>query len=151
MAIQFTITIADTQVINGIEYTQAQLQQGLAQVRTAHNQRTGQSLTDSDWLQWANLQNLAAWYEQGKGGEPVPPSPIAPQTRVIDMRRLQLALLQMDLLDAIDAAIASQSRAAQIEWNRATHVKADHPLVVALATAMSLDIDEIFDLAESFT
>ena len=71
--------------------------------------------------------------------------------RSIDMRRLRLALLQMELLDDIDAAIAAQPRSAQIEWQRATDVKADHPLVVQLATAMSLDIDEIFDLAESFT
>ena len=151
MTIQFTITIEDTQVINGITYTQAQLQQGLAQVRTAHNQRTNESLTDAEWLQWAHLQNLAAWYEQGKGGEPVPPSPIAPQSRSIDMRRLCLALEQMELLDDIESAIAAQPRSAQIEWQRATDVKADHPLVLQLATAMSLDIDEIFDLAESFT
>lgn len=149
MVIQFTITIEDTQIINGITYTQAQLQQGLAQVRTAHNQRTNESLTDAEWLQWAHLQNLAAWYEQGKGGEPVPPSPIP--VRFIDMRRLRLALLQMELLDDIDAAILQQSRSAQIEWEFATDVRADHPLVVQLATAMSLDIDEIFDLAESFT
>ena len=71
--------------------------------------------------------------------------------RSIDMRRLKLALLQMDLLDDIDAAIAAQPRQAQIEWEFATDVRADHPLVVQLATAMSLDIDEIFDLAESFT
>ena len=78
MAIQFTITIEDTQIINGGEYTQAKLQQGLAQVRTAYNLRTGESLTDAEWLQWAILQDLAAWYEQGKYTEPVPPSPIYP-------------------------------------------------------------------------
>lgn len=80
--------------------------------------------------------------------DPVPtPLPV----RSIDMRRLRLALLQMDLLDDIDAAISQQSRSAQIEWEYATDVKADHPLVVALATAMDLDIDAIFDLAETFT
>jgi hypothetical protein len=55
------------------------------------------------------------------------------------------------LLDDIELAIVSLSRVAQIEWQRATHVKADHPLVVQLATAMSLNIDAIFDLAEKFT
>lgn len=79
------------------------------------------------------------------------PVPAPPPVRSIDMRRLRLALLQMDLLDDIDAAILQQSRSAQIEWEFATDVRADHPLVVQLATAMSLDIDEIFDLAESFT
>lgn len=89
MTIQFTITVEGAQTINGIEYTQAQLQQGLAQVRSAHNQRTGESLTDAEWLQWANLQNLAAWYEQGKGSEPVPPSPVTP---VADWLGLTFAL-----------------------------------------------------------
>ena len=78
--------------------------------------------------------------------DPVP----TPVIRSIDMRRLRLALLQMDLLDDIDAAIAAQPRQAQIEWEYATDVKADHPLVVALANAMSLDINAIFDLAETF-
>ena len=79
------------------------------------------------------------------------PAPMPLPVRFIDMRRLRLALLQMELLDDIDAAILQQSRSAQIEWEFATDVRADHPLVVQLATAMSLDIDEIFDLAESFT
>lgn len=78
MATNFTITIQNTQIINGVEYTEAQLLQGLAQIRTQHNQRTSESLTDSEWLQWAHEQNLAAWYEQNKGAEPVEPSPITP-------------------------------------------------------------------------
>ena len=77
--------------------------------------------------------------------DPVPTTII----RSIDMRRLRLALLQMELLDDIDAAIAAQPRQAQIEWEYATEVKTNHPLVVALATAMSLDINAIFDLGES--
>lgn len=75
---EFVIKIEDTQEVNGITYTQAQLQQGLAQIRTAHNQRTGELLTDAEWLQWAHYQNLAAWYEQGKGSEPIEPSPVIP-------------------------------------------------------------------------
>ena len=98
-----------------------------------------QSAYDSD-----NYQLIPAF-------EPQALSPVTSQVRSIDMRRLRLALLQMELLDGIDAAIAAQSKAAQIEWEFATDVKADHPLVGALATAMSLDIDAIFDLAESFT
>jgi hypothetical protein len=71
--------------------------------------------------------------------------------RSIDMRRLRLALLQMNLLDSIDAAIAAQPKAAQIEWEFATDVKTSHPLVAQIATAMGLDINAIFDLAETFT
>ena len=72
-----------------------------------------------------------------------------PVIRTINMRRLRLALLQMNLLDDIDAAILTQSREAQIEWEYATEVKTNHPLVVALANAMSLDVNAIFDLGES--
>lgn len=79
--------------------------------------------------------------------EPVP----TPVIRTINMRRLRLALLQLDLLDDIDAAIAAQPRSAQIEWEFAIEVKADHPLVVQFVAALNLDIDAIIDLAESFT
>ena len=79
------------------------------------------------------------------------PEPPTPQPRSIDMRRLRLALLQMDLLDSIDAVIARQERSAQIEWEFATNVQSDHPLVLQIATALSLNINQIFDLAETFT
>ena len=79
------------------------------------------------------------------------PEPSAPQSRSIDMRRLRLALLQMNFLDSIDAVIAVQPRSAQIEWEFATNVQSDHPLVLQIATALSLNINQIFDLAETFT
>ncbi len=105
MTIQFTITIADTQIINGIEYTQSHLLQGLGQVRTAYNQRTGESLTDAEWLQWAEMQNLAAWYEQGKGSEPVDPSPIEP---VADWQALTDHILGGALYDIYARLTAAQ-------------------------------------------
>ena len=97
------------------------------------------------------LPSLQALYDAGQYQVLPDPEPMPLPVRFIDMRRLRLALLQLELLDDIDAAILQQSRSAQIEWEFATDVRADHPLVVQLATAMSLDIDEIFDLAESFT
>ena len=81
----------------------------------------------------------------------VPVAIVTPQPRSINMRRLRLALLQMDLLDSIDAVIAGQERSAQIEWEFATNVQSDHPLVLQIATALSLNINQIFDLAETFT
>ena len=96
-----------------------------------------------------------AWTDFLKSGQALEvitdPEPPTPQPRSIDMRRLRLALLQMDLLDSIDAVIAGQERSAQIEWEFATNVQSDHPLVVQIATAMSLNINQIFDLAETFT
>ena len=90
--------------------------------------------------------------ESGQELEVIPdPEPPTPQPRSVDMRRLRLALLQMDLLDSIDAVIAGQERSAQIEWEFATNVQSDHPLVLQIATALSLNINQIFDLAETFT
>ena len=133
-----------------IDFTEAQLT-GIAQARTAYNAISESQLTDSEYLEYVLLDAANSYATQYSGAEPVPPSPIAPTVRTIDMRRLRLALLQLDLLDDIDAAIAAKPRQAQIEWEYATDVKADYPLILQLATAMGLDIDEIFDLAESFT
>ena len=90
--------------------------------------------------------------ESGQELEVIPdPEPPTPQPRSVDMRRLRLALLQINLLDSIDAVIAGQERSAQIEWEFATNVQSDHPLVLQIATALSLNINQIFDLAETFT
>ncbi len=97
------------------------------------------------------LPSLQALYDAGQYQVLPDSEPITPVVRSIDMRRLRLALLQMDLLDDIDAAIAAQPRQAQIEWDYAIEVKADHPLVVQFVAALNLDIDAIIDLAESFT
>jgi hypothetical protein len=67
--------------------------------------------------------------------------------RSIDARRLRLALLQLDLLDTVEAAIATLGRAAQIEWEFATEIKEDYPLVLALASELDLDTEVIFNLA----
>jgi hypothetical protein len=76
----------------------------------------------------------------------------APQMQIvrsIDARRLRLALHQLDLLDNVEAAIATLDKAAQIDWEYAAEIKEDYPLVLALATNLGLDTDEIFTLAIS--
>ena len=96
-----------------------------------------------------------SWSDFVKSGQELEvisdPEPPTPRPRSIDMRRLRLALLQMDLLDSIDTVITGQDRSAQIEWEFATNVQSDHPLVLQIATALSLNINQIFDLAETFT
>lgn len=76
----------------------------------------------------------------------------APQVvvvREIDARRLRLALLQLDLLDKVESAIATLGKAAQIEWEYATTIKENYPLVEALTTNLGIDANAIFTLAES--
>lgn len=73
------------------------------------------------------------------------PKPI----REIDARRLRLALLELGVLDKVEAALSSLSKAAQIDWEYATTIKEDYPLVVSLSEALDLDVTQIFDKAQS--
>lgn len=83
------------------------------------------------------------------GNTPFPADVIPPPIRVIDARRLRLALSQLKLLSTVSAAIASLDEAAKIDWEYATFVREDYPLVLALSTNLKLDINAIFTTAES--
>lgn len=81
---------------------------------------------------------------------PVTPEEIqdaAPTPRVmaVSMRQARLALLDAGLLDQVEAAIAAMpgtaGQAAQIEWEYATEVKRDSPLLAGLVQALQLDED----------
>lgn len=73
------------------------------------------------------------------------PKPI----REIDARRLRLALLELGLLDKVEAALSSLPKAAQIDWEYATTIRENYPLVVSLSEALDLDVTQIFDKAQS--
>ena len=73
------------------------------------------------------------------------PKPI----REIDARRLRLALLELGVLDKVEAALSSLPKAAQIDWEYATTIREDYLLVVSLSEALDLDITQIFDKAQS--
>ena len=68
----------------------------------------------------------------------------------IDMRRARLALLAASHLAAVNAAIeAMESDAgedARIEWEYATTIKRDHPLVAAMQQALGLSDQQLDDL-----
>ena len=80
------------------------------------------------------------------------PTPI-PQS--VTMRQARLALLNVGLLDDVDAAIASiqdpvQRKAAQIEWEYATSVDRNSEFVQNLAAGLNLsdtDLDNLFTQA----
>ena len=73
--------------------------------------------------------------------------PLPETIREIDARRLRLALHQLNLLDTVETAIAALGRDAQIEWEYATIIKANYPLVISLSTDLGLNVSEIFDIA----
>ncbi len=79
--------------------------------------------------------------------------PPVPQS--VTVRQARLALLRAGLLDAVDAAIAAipdpvQRTAAQIEWEYATVIERNSPLVTSLAAGLGLtaaDIEALFEAA----
>ena len=75
---------------------------------------------------------------------PPPPPVVIPQS--ISPRQARLKLLEADLLDNLEAVITT-NRAWQIEWEYATEVKRDSPLIDAVATQADLteeQIDQMF-------
>ena len=78
------------------------------------------------------------------------PVPIVPQA--VTMRQARLALLAVGLLDDVENAIdaipdVTARRAALIDWEYATDVRRDSPLIAQLGPALGLtnaQIDELF-------
>jgi hypothetical protein len=77
--------------------------------------------------------------------------PEADATPVVTMRQARLALLGAGVLEAADAAIGAmlgvEGDAARIEWEYATTLRRDHPLVAGMGLALGLDaeaIDQLF-------
>lgn len=76
---------------------------------------------------------------------PEPPVIIAP---TVTARQARLALLAAgklaDVVAAIDALPQGQREAAQIEWEYASVVERESPLVLMLGAALALDLDALF-------
>lgn len=78
------------------------------------------------------------------------PTVIVPTS--VTMRQARLALLAVDKLAQVNAAIAAipdatQRAAAEIEWEYAQTVDRDSPFVQMLGTALALDLDALFTAA----
>lgn len=77
--------------------------------------------------------------------EPTPPPPPS-VPRSVSMRQARLALLGAGLLDEVEALIALQPAAVQIEWEYATDIWRNRDLVATLAPALGLSDAQIDDL-----
>lgn len=74
------------------------------------------------------------------------------QIKPVTARQMLRALDQLQLLDAIEAFVATQSRPVQIDWTRSQEFQRDNPTLAAGAAAFGMsdvEIDAIFALAAS--
>jgi len=71
--------------------------------------------------------------------------------QVVSARQARLALAGAGLLDAVEAAVAGLSAFDRIEWEYATEIRRDHPMIASLAVALDLttgEVDELFRVAD---
>jgi len=117
--------------------------------------------TPADWMGKTsivpppfNSANQGAFFREGAWVvETAVPVVIMPTS--VTPRQARLALLQIGKLDAVSAALATipdpaRRTAAQIEWEYATVIERNSPLVTSLAAGLGLtaaDIDALFEAA----
>lgn len=68
----------------------------------------------------------------------------------VTMKQARLALLAAGLLDDIDATIKASNRESKIEWEYASEVRRDHPLIASMQQARGLtdaEVDALFTAA----
>jgi hypothetical protein len=85
-----------------------------------------------------------------------PPTPVPVVPASVTPRQARLALLQAGLLGSVEAALVGMpgdaGQAARIEWEYATVILRDSPLVAALTTSLGWDaamLDALFTTAET--
>lgn len=88
--------------------------------------------------EYCKTQYIAPYVEPEPIPEPIP--------KVITMRQARLQLLEVGLLDDVEASVALD-RKSQIEWEYANEVYRESPLIESVKGALSLtdeQIDEMF-------
>lgn len=97
-------------------------------------------LVDGEWRQTWNVTDI-------------PPEEIRAAIRPVTMRQARLALLAAGVLGDVAPALAAlpspHRDAAEIEWEYASEVRRDAPLIAALGSALGLTEDQIDDLFEA--
>lgn len=112
------------------------------------NVAVSEQALESNWIA-SETAAIGDLYDGQSFTRPQQPDPVP---EVVSMRQARLALLQADLLDDVETAMASASRADQIEWEYATEVRRDSALVVSMTAALgwsSTQVDNLFRVAQT--
>jgi len=101
---------------------------------------------------WANSGDIVSVPDSAAVGDMIVNGSAVPYTPVpssVTRGQFKLALLQMDLLDTVEAAIAASDRAVQINYAERLDFERNHPLVLQMAALLGkteAEVDDLFRL-----
>jgi len=104
--------------------------------------RDGCELVEGQWQYKWRIDDLTPEQIEAKRKAAVP--------QVVSRAQFILALLQLDLLDEVEAAIAAADRATQINYNERLEFERNYPVTLAMAAALGKtdrELDDLFVLA----
>lgn len=111
------------------------------------NRTMAESAIGANWVADESAQ-IGYLYVDGVFVPPPEPAPTIPQ--VVSRAQFILALLQIELLDEVEAAIAAADRATQINYRERLEFERGFPLIATMAAVLgktNAEIDGLFVLA----
>ena len=112
----------------------------VAPVNISLNESPGELRANWTGYEWVDLPYAA----------PVITEPVIPVPQVVSRAQFILALLQIDLLDEVEAAIAAADRATQINYEERLEFERSFPLIATMAAVLGktdAEVDALFVLA----
>ena len=112
----------------------------VAPVNISLNESPGELRANWTGYEWVELPYAA----------PVITEPVILVPQVVSRAQFILALLQIDLLDEVEAAIAAADRATQINYQERLEFERNFPLIATMAAVLGktdAEVDALFVLA----
>ena len=114
----------------------------VAPVNISLNESPGELRANWTGYEWVELPYAA----------PVITEPVILVPQVVSRAQFILALLQIDLLDEVEAAIAAADRATQINYEERLEFERSFPLIATMAAVLGktdAEVDALFVLADT--